>query len=84
MSEWLKRTAYIRRNGTEKKEVESFRYVRKIVAGESRLYLQRFNDTYIPESSIGRMLMTPSEHDTIITYKWEFDTPVSSNVSIDP
>lgn len=82
MVEWLKRTTQIRRFDDEKTVTEFFQFRRKMVAGESRLYLSRFESTFVPESQVGRTLTAPSEHDTVTTYKWEYEEPVSSNLEL--
>lgn len=84
MVEWLKLTTNIRRFNEDKTLTEHFQFRRKTVAGESRLYLSRFENKFVPESQVGRTVTAPSEHDTTVTYKWEYHEPVSKNLSLDP
>lgn len=83
MIEWLKRTTHIRRHGEEKTVSEHFQFRRQVVAGETRLYLSRFENTFVPEHQVGRTFTAPSEHDTVTTYKWEYHEPVSHNLNFD-
>lgn len=79
MTEWLERSTHIRRYGEEKTVTEQFQFHRKVVSGESRLYLSRFENTFIPEHLIGKPMTAPSEHDTTITYVWEYHNPGKEN-----
>lgn len=84
MTDWLELTTTTRRYGEEKVVKEQFQFVRKPLGNSTRLYLCRFENRFLTENNVGKVFTSPSEHDEVVTYRWDYHTPVSKNLSIDP